>query len=162
MLDLDHHHRADDASYDVDRHKNAIHSPKLSVPSFSLYPMPGHSPSYSFLVDRCGQKSTGTPASSPASVHHLSPRRDALTAIIIGTLATVGTPSWAANDETDLRCDDECLAERRRIIQERRAMMQQSRTTTRRQDLFDLSRQRAALYNTTYQGASCAPGVPCL
>lgn len=59
-------------------------------------------------------------------------------------------------------CDDECIAKRKKIIAERRAMMMQARTTTKRQDMFDLSRQRATLYNTTYQGASCAPGVPCL
>ena len=55
-------------------------------------------------------------------------------------------------------CDDACQAR----IAERRAIYLQSRTTTSRQDMFDLSRQRAALYNTTYRGASCVPGVPCL
>lgn len=59
-------------------------------------------------------------------------------------------------------CDEDCIAKRRKVIAERRAMMMQARTTTNRQDMFDLSRQRATLYNVTYQGASCAPGVPCL
>eukprot|EP00566_Odontella_aurita_P009228 CAMPEP_0113547082 /NCGR_PEP_ID=MMETSP0015_2-20120614/12156_1 /TAXON_ID=2838 /ORGANISM="Odontella" /LENGTH=507 /DNA_ID=CAMNT_0000447593 /DNA_START=40 /DNA_END=1566 /DNA_ORIENTATION=+ /assembly_acc=CAM_ASM_000160 len=59
-------------------------------------------------------------------------------------------------------CDGECLEKRKRMIEERRAMMRQSRSSTSRQDVFDLSRQRAALYNATYQGASCPPGVPCL
>ena len=55
-------------------------------------------------------------------------------------------------------CDEACQAR----IAERRAIYMQSRTTTSRQDMFDLSRQRAALYNTTYRGASCVPGLPCL
>lgn len=59
----------------------------------------------------------------------------------------------------DPDCDDICRAN---IIQERRAMMRQSRSSTSRQDVFELSRQRAKLYNTTYQGASCPPGIPCL
>ena len=54
-------------------------------------------------------------------------------------------------------CDDACQAR----IAERRAIYMQSRTTTSRQEMFDLSRQRAALYNTTYRGASCVPGLPC-
>lgn len=71
-------------------------------------------------------------------------------------------PANAAEPIATPECDQECMAKRMSIIQERRAMVQQSRTTTRRQDMFDLSRQRAALYNTTYQGASCPPGVPCI
>jgi peptide deformylase len=59
-------------------------------------------------------------------------------------------------------CDETCIAERKRIIEERRAMMRQSRTNTRRQDVFELSRQRAAMYNTTNQGAQCPPGIPCI
>mmetsp|Transcript_19789 Transcript_19789/g.40752 ORF Transcript_19789/g.40752 Transcript_19789/m.40752 type:complete len:129 (-) Transcript_19789:107-493(-) len=60
-------------------------------------------------------------------------------------------------------CNEACLQERKRIIQERRAMMNQSRTNTKRSDLFELSRQRATLYGTSYKGASCPPGViPCL
>ena len=50
----------------------------------------------------------------------------------------------------------------RQRIADRRAIFEQSRTTTSRQNMMDLSRQRAALYNTTYQGASCIPGIPCL
>lgn len=59
-------------------------------------------------------------------------------------------------------CDDVCLEERKRRILERRAIMQQSRTTTKRSDMFELAQQRAKLYNTTYRGASCPPGIPCL
>jgi hypothetical protein len=81
----------------------------------------------------------------------------------------VPTPAYATtSDENDiprstpLECDDECIQNRKRIIQERRAMMRQSQTTTRRQDMFELSQQRALLYNTTYQGSFCLPGIPCL
>ena len=58
----------------------------------------------------------------------------------------------------EAECDDAC----KQRIADRRAIYQQSKTTTKRQDMFDLSRQRAALYNTTYQGADCVPGLPCL
>ena len=64
-------------------------------------------------------------------------------------------------EERAVSCDEACRQERLRVIRERRAMMQQSRSSTSRQEVFDLSRQRATLYNTTYQGASCPPGIPC-
>ncbi len=48
-------------------------------------------------------------------------------------------------------------------LKDRRALFQQSKSSTNRQDIMDLSKQRARLiYNTTYQGASCIPGLPCL
>ena len=59
-------------------------------------------------------------------------------------------------------CDESCQAERRQLLENRRQLMRQSRSNTQRNDVFELSRQRAALYNTTYQGATCAPGIPCL
>jgi len=65
-------------------------------------------------------------------------------------------------------CDAKCLAERKRRIEERRAMMKQSRSNTKRQDVFELSQQRAAMYNTEYKGVKCpqnAPngsGIPCI
>lgn len=59
-------------------------------------------------------------------------------------------------------CDDACKEERKKRIQERRAMMQQSRSSTQRSEVFELSKQRAKLYGTEYQGASCAPGIPCI
>ena len=59
-------------------------------------------------------------------------------------------------------CDEACIQERRRIIQERRAMMQQSRTNRQRSDVLELSKQRAALYGTNYQGVTCPPGIPCI
>eukprot|EP00966_Prymnesium_polylepis_P239231 5532565-Prymnesium_polylepis.1 len=55
-------------------------------------------------------------------------------------------------------CDEAC----RQRIADRRKLFEQSRTTGDRQKILDLSRQRAALYNTTFKGASCIPGVPCL
>jgi peptide deformylase len=71
-------------------------------------------------------------------------------------------PTTAAGNNSS-SCDESCLQERKRIIQERRAMMNQSRSNTKRSDVFELSKQRAALYGTQYQGASCPPGgVPCI
>lgn len=71
------------------------------------------------------------------------------------------TTSTAA-DGNNPTCDAFCLEERKRIIQERRAMMNQSRSNTKRSDVFELSKQRAAMYGTQYQGASCPPNVPCI
>jgi len=59
-------------------------------------------------------------------------------------------------------CDDTCKEERKRRIEERRAMMKQSRSSTSRSDVFELSKQRAKLYGSEYQGASCPPGIPCI
>ena len=56
----------------------------------------------------------------------------------------------------------ECDAECKQRIADRRALFEQSRTTSDRQKILDLSRQRAALYNTSFQGASCIAGLPCL
>jgi len=71
-----------------------------------------------------------------------------------------------ANAEEDAKaavpCDETCLAERKAKIEARRALMKQSRSNTRRGDLLELSRQRAGLYNTTYRGVTCPPGIPCL
>lgn len=54
-------------------------------------------------------------------------------------------------------CDDDC----KQRIADRRKLFEQSRTTNDRQKILDLSKQRAAMYNTTFQGASCIPGLPC-
>ena len=77
--------------------------------------------------------------------------------------------AYAAEPVTNNKeCDEKCLAERKRIIEERRAMMRQSRTNTQRQDVFELSKQRAAMYNTTYRGMNCPPvsangvTIPCI
>jgi hypothetical protein len=60
------------------------------------------------------------------------------------------TSSAPVND-----CDYRCREDRQRRLAERRALMKQSRSSTSRQDVLDLSRQRAKLYDTTYQGARC-------
>ena len=74
-----------------------------------------------------------------------------------------GTTSWfvpsaSAAEHDNSKCDDEC----RRRLSERRALMQQSRTTRSRQEVLDLSRQRASLYNTTSRAVSCVSELPCL
>ena len=51
-------------------------------------------------------------------------------------------------------CDQNCINERKQIINKRRAMMQQSRSNTRREDVLQLSEQRATLYGSQYQGLS--------
>jgi peptide deformylase len=69
------------------------------------------------------------------------------------------TSSSSPNHESDRSdtvppCDQACLEERKRRIQERRAMMQQSRSSTNRGEVLELSRQRALLYGTRYEGLS--------
>ena len=85
---------------------------------------------------------------------------DAATAVA-WTLVMSPVESLAV-DEAAKDCDEACREKRLQVIRERRAMMRQSRSTSSRQEIFDLSTQRAALYNATYQGASCPPGLPCL
>jgi len=97
------------------------------------------------------------------SIH--SSRRTTLLSLVTFVMTTPSLMPQLANAEIgvpQLQCDEKCMAERKRIIEERRAMMRQSMTTTRRQDIFDLSRQRAGLYNTTYQGAACLSDFSCL
>ena len=81
-------------------------------------------------------------------------RRAGTQLTLILTLALTLTLTLNPNPNPDKAC--------RQRIAERRAIFEQSRTTTSRQNMMDLSRQRAALYNTTYQGAACIPGIPCL
>lgn len=66
-------------------------------------------------------------------------------------------PDAYADEERPRGCDDAC---QQRLL-DRRALMRQGRSSTSRQEVLDLSRQRAAMYNTTYQGTSCIPGLPC-
>ena len=70
---------------------------------------------------------------------------------------TSGSESTSA-----VECDEECKEQRRRRIEERRAMMRQSRSTSSRQEVFELSKQRARLYGSDYKGANCIDGVPCI
>lgn len=62
------------------------------------------------------------------------------------------TQSKSTKDDQGAECDDECKAKRQKIIEERRAMMRQSKSSTSRRETMELSRQRAALYNTQYKG----------
>jgi hypothetical protein len=50
----------------------------------------------------------------------------------------------------------------RKRLMERRQLMEASRSSNNRQSYLDLSRQRAALYNTTSKAAVCPPNIPCL
>lgn len=75
---------------------------------------------------------------------------------------STNTPlSTQQRNSTD-ECDEECKEERRKRIEERRAMMRQSRSSTSRQDVFELSKQRAKLYESEYKGANCVDGIPCI
>ena len=91
-----------------------------------------------------------------ASVRSLSTTRRR---IIIATPAATALPVFAA--------DDDDAAARAAALQaklaERRKLMELSRSSNDRQRYFDLSRQRASVvYNTTYRGSSCVPGLPCI
>ena len=89
-----------------------------------------------------------------ASVRSLSPTRRT---IIIATPATA-LPVFAAEDE-----DAAARAALQAKLAERRKLMELSRSSNDRQRYFDLSHQRASVvYNTTYRGASCVPGLPCI
>ena len=54
-------------------------------------------------------------------------------------------------------CDNACKAERIRRIEERRAMMNQARSSRQRSEVLELSKQKAKLHGTSYQGVSCPP-----
>ena len=90
-----------------------------------------------------------------ASVRSLSPTRRR---IIIATPAAIALPVFAAEDDAAA-----ARAALQAKLAERRKLMELSRSSNDRQRYFDLSRQRAsAVYNTTYRGASCVPGLPCI
>jgi hypothetical protein len=110
-------------------------------------------------------------AAAAAATLLLTPRgllrsATAAAALALATAEPAAAPAAAAAAEPAaelaaapaVACDEAC----RQRIADRRAIFAQSRTTTSRQNMMDLSKQRAALYNTTYQGASCIPGIPCL
>lgn len=96
---------------------------------------------------------------------------------VFGTMATTTTASmligaWglpvlaeenASKNTTHLVTEEE--HERQALLrrmQERRQLMEASRSSNSRQSYLDLSRQRAALYNTTSRAVSCPPNIPCL
>ena len=100
-------------------------------------------------------------------------RRNALFAFGNGALVSIqsfGAIAWADDNvvsrENDQQADDE--EERRRKeeirqrILERRQLMEAGRSSNSRQSYLNLSRQRAAIYNTTSRAVSCPPNIPCL
>lgn len=71
-------------------------------------------------------------------------------------------PATLSSSPTQLPISqEEQLAIQQRLF-ERRQLMQASRSTNNRQSYLDLSRQRAALYNTTSKAVSCPTNIPCL
>ena len=93
-----------------------------------------------------------------ASVRSLSTtRRRIIIAPAATALPVVALPALAEDDEAAR------AAALQAKLAERRKLMELSRSSNDRQRYFDLSRQRAsAVYNTTYRGASCVPGLPCI
>ena len=93
-----------------------------------------------------------------ASVRSLSTtRRRIIIAPVATALPVVALPALAEDDETAR------AAALQAKLAERRKLMELSRSSNDRQRYFDLSRQRASVvYNTTYRGASCVPGLPCI
>jgi len=65
------------------------------------------------------------------------------------------------DDDDDDDRQKELQREIRQRLLERRKLMQASRSSNDRQSYLDLSRQRAALYNTTSRAVSCLPNIPC-
>ena len=94
-----------------------------------------------------------------ASVRSLSgsPTRRKLLLGSAGAAVVVALPALAEDDEAAR------AAALQAKLAERRKLMELSRSSNDRQRYFDLSRQRASVvYNTTYRGASCVPGLPCI
>ena len=96
-------------------------------------------------------------------------RKDTISAVaIMITSGGVGciSPSNANEEQDGPQLSDEERQQRqeelKQRILERRKLMEASRSSNNRQSYLDLSRQRAALYNTTFQGVTCPPNVPCL
>ena len=90
----------------------------------------------------------------PATEREVAPTAPRRPMLSLSSVARV-PPALAADESA---CDTAC----KQRVADRRALFEQSRTTSDRQKILDLSRQRAALYNTTFKGASCIPGIPCL
>jgi hypothetical protein len=82
-----------------------------------------------------------------------------MVAWVLPALADEDEPN-TTNKTTDT--DEERQAAVLRRMKERRQLMEASRSSNSRQSYLDLSRQRAALYNTTSKAVSCPPNVPCL
>ena len=79
------------------------------------------------------------------------------------TAASSGEPKGAqVHESPEEPTEEERREELRQRLIERRQLMEASRTSNSRQSYLDLSRQRAALYNTTSKAVSCPPNIPCL
>jgi hypothetical protein len=85
-------------------------------------------------------------------------------AIVAGTGSFLSLPVWADEDETAVSPAEKerRKEELRQRLLERRKLMEASRSSNSRQSYLDLSRQRAVLYNTTFQGVTCPPNIPCI
>ncbi|CAB9502784.1 expressed unknown protein [Seminavis robusta] len=93
-------------------------------------------------------------------------------AVLATGLVLVGAPSpcqaqeeiSTGSNEDDPEEENRKREETLKRLQERRQLMQASRSSNNRQSYLDLSRQRAALYNTTYQGVTCPQNsiIPCI
>jgi len=88
----------------------------------------------------------------------LSPARRAL------LQAPAAAATWSASRAPAAAADEDeaAAAALAAKLAARRQLLEASRSSTNRQREFDLSAQRAALYNTTSRAWACPPGVPCL
>ena len=110
-------------------------------------------------------------AVSPWSGPHFD-RRTVLATAIVGSIdladqqtSDESSSSSSANADSKLSLSPEEEQLRQELLQkmkERRQLMEASRSSNNRQSYLDLSRQRAALYNTTSKAVSCPPNIPCL
>ena len=127
------------STFAVCSRKNALEEMVRNI-GVSVIPLIISSPHPSFAEEQSGvgERHVGIAASKP----------------------TATTPDFEA--PSAIECDEECKEQRRRRIEDRRAMMRQSRSTSSRQEVFEISKQRARMYGTEYQGSNCIDGVPCL
>jgi len=120
-----------------------------------------------------------SPFSAPTSRRHLLAKAILLTTptIIVGNTHDVAHAADDKDNKESSESDDHNNAnnnekeadrllerqqrETRLRLVERRKLMQASRSSNDRQSYLDLSRQRAALYNTTSRAVSCPPNIPC-
>lgn len=76
-------------------------------------------------------------------------------------------PSWVAEIEREEHGGRQEVAWRRKIecgkrCRERRDLSKQGRTNTKREDVLELSRQRAKMYGVESKAVTCPPNIPCL
>ena len=92
----------------------------------------------------------------------ITTRRVLLRTMLIGAVPWAANTAADATEEAPSELSELELQERARRKEERRALVRAGRSTSSRQEILDLSRQRAALYNTTSRAANCIPGLPCI